>query len=152
MLPLIDYIAKKEQMLQEYYAQVSPQLEAGEPWADAHQWAILTGQVEMLLQETAQLYTTLLKADELHHYAAATWHTYPYEKAAKQIEETFTALSTLLRREQQLFDTLEAHGYPSPGQRAVAQCVRELEILLADESPVYRTEAFQVSMQSTGEE
>lgn len=147
MLPLLDYSAKKERMLQEYYEQLRPQLDAQEPWADEHQWTVLTGQVEMLLQETTQLYTTLLRADELHHYAAATWDTYPYEKAAKQLDETFTALSALLRNEQKLIAMLEAHGYTSPGEPAVAQCVRELEILLADESPVYKTEAFQAILQ-----
>ena len=149
MLPLLDYNAKKERMLQEYHGQLSPQVESGEPWADEHRWAILTGEVEMLLQETTQLYTTLLRADELHHYAAATWDTYPYEKAAKQLDETFTALSALLGSEQQLIAVLEAHGYTSPGEPTVAQCMRELEILLADESPVYRTEAFQAILQES---
>ena len=149
MLLLLAYNAKKAQMLQEYYGQLSPQLEAGEPWADEHQWAILTSQIDILLQETTQLYKTLLRADELHHYEAFTWPTYPSEKAAKQLDETFTALSALLRHEQQLIVMLEAHGYTSPSQPTVAQCARELEILLADESPVYRTEAFQAILQES---
>ena len=60
MLPLLDYSTKKAQMLQEYHAQLEQQLAQGEPWADAHTWAILTGEVDVLIRETLQLYTDLI--------------------------------------------------------------------------------------------
>jgi hypothetical protein len=149
MLSLLDYNGKKARMLQEYYTQLRPQLEADEPWTDEHRWAIFTSEVEVLVQETTQLYATLLRADELHHYAAVTWPTYPYDKGAKQLNEGFTVLVVLLQSEQRLIDTLEGHGYTSPSKPALEQCLRELEILLTEESPVYRTEAFQAVLQQS---
>jgi hypothetical protein len=69
MLPLLEYSTKKEQMLQEYYAQLRPQFEEHEPWEGAPAWAVLTGEVDVLLRETTQLYVDLVRADEFHHIA-----------------------------------------------------------------------------------
>jgi len=149
MLPLLDYSAKKERMLQEYSAQLSPQLEAGEPWADAHQWAILTGEVEVLVRETVQLYTDLLKADEFHHACTATQPQYPYAQVDEQIEHLFHQLRGLLAKEIELTRKLEAHGYSPKGQASLAECLRAVDVLLADESPIYATEAFQIILQQS---
>src|SRR5262245_18654556 len=96
MLPLLDYSTKKVQMLQEYHAQLAPQLAQGEPWADAHVWAILAGEIEVVLRDTVQLYTDLLRADEFHHYNARTHPQYPYAQVEKAIEALFRQLRDLL--------------------------------------------------------
>jgi hypothetical protein len=143
MLPLLEYSAKHEQMLQEYYAQLCPQLEANAPWEDAHLWAICTGEIEVLVRETMHLYVNLLRADEFHHYCAVTQPNYPYVEAEHRLEELFTKLRTLLQQEIVLTEKVASHGYTSKGMDQLATCLREVELLLADESPVYTTEAFQ---------
>jgi len=149
MLPLLDYSAKKQRMLQEYYAQLSPQLEAGEPWADEHQWAILTGEVEVLIRETMQLYTDLLRTDEFHHSCTATQPQYPYARTDEQIEHLFHQLRRLLEKNITLARQLEAHGYTPKGMADLAECLRAVDVLLADESPIYATEAFQTILQQS---
>jgi hypothetical protein len=143
MLPLLDYSAKKEQMLQEYYAQLLPQFEAQEPWEDAHRWAILTGEMEVLLRETVHLYVDLVRADEFHHYCALTQLAYPYAEAERALEQLFTRLRTLLQDELKLATEMESHGDRLQGKDNAERCLREVELLLADESPVYATAAFQ---------
>ena len=149
MLPLLDYSTKKAQWLQEYYAQLGPQLDAGEPWVDAHTWAILTGEVDVLIRDTLQLYTDVVRTDEFHHYDARTHPQYPYAQMEKQIEALFYEVRDLLMKESGLAARLAHHGYPPIGEADVAQCLRALDVLLADESPIYTSEPFQAVLQQS---
>lgn len=147
MLPLLDYSTKKAQILQEYHAQLEPQLDTGEPWADAHLWAILTGEVDVLIRETVQLYHDLVRADELHHYCAMAQSQYPYAPTEEHIEHLFHQLRDLLVKGIALAVQLARHGYPPQRQADLAQCLQAVDVLLADESPIYTSEAFQVVLQ-----
>lgn len=130
-------------MLQEYDAQLRPQVEATERWADAHAWAMLTGETEVLLRETTHFYVDLVRTDEFHHYCAVTQSVYPYAESEHRLEELFTKLRTLLQNVLQLATTLEGRGYRLHGKDNTEQCLREVERLLADESPLYATQTFQ---------
>ena len=149
MLPLLDYSAKKEQMLQEYYAQLYPQFDAQEPWEDAHTWAILTGEVEVLLRETTHLYVDLVRTDEFHHYCSVTQPEYFYAEAEQKLEELFTNLRALLQKVLELAGLVESHGDRLQGKENAERCLREVEILLADESPMYATTAFQALLEQS---
>jgi hypothetical protein len=67
MLPLLVYSTKKGQTLQEYPAQLDPQVAQGKSWEDAHMRAILTGEVDVLIRDTIQLYMDVVRTDEFHH-------------------------------------------------------------------------------------
>lgn len=149
MLPLLEYSAKKEQMLQEYYAQLEPQLAEGEPWEDAHLWAVLTGEIEVLIRDTLHHYVNLVRTDEFHHYCAVTQINYSYAEVDQRIEELFTALHTLLQREIALAKEVSSHGYTPKGIEQLATCLREVKLLLADESPIYTTDAFQALLEQS---
>jgi len=149
MLPLLDYSTKKAQTLQEYHAQLEPQLAQGEPWADAHMLAILTGEVDVLLRDTLQLYTDVVRTDEFHHYDARTHPQYPYAQMEKQIEALFHEVRDLLMKGSGLAARLARHGYPPTGEADVAQCLRALDVLLADESPIYTSKPFQAVLQQS---
>jgi hypothetical protein len=149
MLPLLEYSAKKEQMLQEYYAQLRPQFDGCEPWEGAPAWAILTGEVEVLLRETTQLYVDVVRADEFHHYCAVTQPDYPYAETEHRLEELFAKLRTLLADELTFATVIETHGYCLHGKKNAVTCLREVELLLADESPVYTADAFQTLLQQS---
>jgi hypothetical protein len=144
---LLDYSAKKEQMLQEYYAQLEPQIETGEPWNDAHTWTILTGEVEILIRDTLQLYHDLIRADELHHYCATTQSQYPYAQQDVQFDALFHKLHTLVEKEIALVAQFAQHGYSPKSYEDLVECCRAVEVLLADESPIYTSEAFQTVLQ-----
>jgi len=149
---LLDYSVKKEQMLQEYCAQLEPQIETGEPWVDAHTWTILTGEVEILIRDTIQLYTDLVRVDEFHHYCAATQPQYSYAQLDAQLEALFQKLRELLEKEIALAAQFTYHGYSPKGQADLVECLHAVEVLLADESPIYGTTAFQdVLQQSLGD-
>jgi len=147
MLSLLEYSAKKEQMLQEYYAQLEPQIETGEPWVDAHTWTILTGEVEILIRDTLQFYNDLVRADEFHHYCAATQTQYPYAQSDAQLEALFHRLRELLEKEIALAAQFAHHGYSPQGHADLVECCRAVEVLLADESPIYTSEPFQTVLQ-----
>jgi len=149
MLPLLDYSTKKAQTLQEYHAQLEPQLAQGEPWTDAHMLTILAGEVDILIRDTLQLYTDVIRTDEFHHYDARTHPQYPYAQMEEQIEALFHAVRDLLVKESALAARLARHGYPLTGEADVAQCLRALDVLLADESPVYTSEPFQAVLQQS---
>ena len=149
MLPLLEYSAKKEQMLREYHAQLEPQLEAGEPWVDAHTWVMLTGEVDVLIRETVQLYYDVVRADEFHHYCATTQPQYPYVQTEEHIEHLFRQLRDLFVKGLALATQLEQHGYLPTGQEDLTQCLHAVDILLADESPIYSSEAFQDVLQGS---
>ena len=149
MLPLLEYSAKKEQMLREYHAQLGPQLNTGEPWVDAHTWAMLTGEVEILIRETVQLYHDLVRADEFHHYCAVAQSQYPYAQTEAHVEHLFHQLRDLLVKGIALATQLEQHGYLPQGQADLAQCLQALDVLLADESPIYTSAPFQAALQQS---
>jgi hypothetical protein len=149
MLPLLEYSAKKEQMLQEYYAQLWPQLDTSEPWKDAHLWGICTGEIEVLIRETLHLYINLLRADEFHHYRTVTQTDYPYAETEERIEDLFTKLRSLLQQETMLAEKVATHGYTPKGMLQLKKCLREVKVLLADESPVYTTEAFRTFLEQS---
>ena len=149
MLPLLEYSAKKEQMLREYHAQLEPQLDAGEPWADAHTWIMLTGEVDVLIRETVQLYNDLVRADEFHHYCATTRSQYPYAQTEEQIEHLFHQLRDLLVKGIALATQLERHGYLPKGQADLGECLHALDVLLADQSPIYTSKPFQAVLQQS---
>jgi hypothetical protein len=149
MLPLLDYSTKKAQMLHEYHAQLEPQLTQGEPWTDAHMWAILSGEIEVLLRDTLQLYTDLVRMDELHHYHARTQPQYPYAQVEEAIEALLRQLRDLLVKGTVIAAAVEHHGYPPKGAADIAQCLQALEVLLADESPIYTSEPFQAVLQQS---
>jgi hypothetical protein len=44
---------------------------------------------------------------------------------------------------------IETHGYRLRGKTNAATCLREVELLLADESPVYTADAFQTLLQQS---
>jgi hypothetical protein len=136
-------------MLHEYHAQLAPQLTQGEPWTDAHEWAILAGESEVLLRDTLQLYTDLLRTDEFHHYEARTRPQYPYAHVEGAIEALFRQLRDLLVKGTVVAAYLEQHGYPPKGAADVAQCLDALDVLLADDSPIYTSEAFQTVLQQS---
>src|SRR6476620_6624550 len=115
MLPLLDYSAKKAQMLREYHAQLEPQLAQDEPWADAHARAMLSGEAQVLLREMVQLYTNLLRLDEIHHHGSRTSPQYPYEHQEQRIEDLFRQLHDLLEKGVAVAAQLERHGYPPQG-------------------------------------
>jgi hypothetical protein len=143
MLSLLDYSTKKEQMLQEYCAELEPQIATGEPWGDAHTWGILSGEVEVLIRDTLQLYTDLVGADEFHHYCAATRPHYAYVELEAQLEALFQKLYELLEKEIALAAQCVPHGYSPKGQGDLVECLHAVGVLLADESPIYGTTAFQ---------
>ena len=143
MLPLLAYSTKKAQTLQEYHAQLAPQVIQGEPWEDAHMWTIVTSEVEVLLRDTVQLYTDLLRTDEFHHYDARTHPQYPYAHVDEAIEALFRQLRNLLVKGTVVAAVLEQHGYSPKGAADVVQCLRDLDVLLASESPIYTSEPFQ---------
>lgn len=143
MLPLLEYSAKKEQMLEEYCTQLEPHLTAGEPWVDTHMWGIYTGEVEVLIRETMHLYVDLLRTDEFHHYCAVTQAEYPYAETEQQLEKLFTKLHSLLQQEMRLAEAVAVHGYTPKGMDQLMVCLKEVDLLLADESPIYTTEEFQ---------
>jgi len=143
MLPLLEYRAKKEQMLEEYCTQLEPYLTAGEPWKDMHMWVICTGEVEVLIRETMHLYIDLLRTDEFHHSCAVTQAEYPYAETEQQLEKLFTKLRTLLQQGMRLAEAVAVHGYTPKGMDQLAVCLKEVDLLLADESPIYATEEFQ---------
>lgn len=147
MLPLLDYSTKKAQMLREYHAQLEPQLAQGDPWEDAHRWAVLTGEVDVLLRDTLQLYRDVVRTDEFHHYEARAHAQYPYAQMEEQIEALFHKVRDLLVKESALATQLAHHGYPPKGAADVAQCLQALDVLLADESPIYTSESFQAVLQ-----
>ena len=149
MLSLLEYSAKKEQMLQEYYAQFRPQFEDSEPWEDAHAWAMWTVELEVLIRETMHLYVDLVRADEFHHYCAVTQPEYSYAETEQQLEELFTKLRTLLQCGIGLAETAASHGYILKGKQDLATCLSEVELLLADESPAYTTDAFQALLEQS---
>ena len=149
MLPLLDYSTKKAQMLQEYHAQLAPQLAQGDLWADTHVLAILAGEIEVLLRDTVQLYADLLRTDEFHHYDARTRPQYPYAHVEEAIEALFRQLRDLLMKGTVVAAGLEQHGYPPKGAADVAQCLQALDVLLADESPIYTSEPFQAVLQQS---
>jgi hypothetical protein len=149
MLPLLDYSTKKAQMLQEYHAQLAPQLAQEEPWPDAHVWAILAGESEVLLRDTVQLYTDIVRTDEFHHYNTRTYPQYPYAHVEEAIEALFRQLHDLLVKGTVVASSLEQHGYPPKGAADVARCLDALDVLLADESPIYTSEAFQTILQQS---
>jgi hypothetical protein len=149
MLPLLEYSTKKERMLQEYYAQLWPQIDTGEPWKDVHLWAAYTGEIDVLIRETMHLYVDLLRADELHHYCAVTQAAYPYAEAEQQLEESLAKLRTLLQQEMVLAETAAEHGYTPKGMDQLAKCLQDVDLLLANESPIYTTEAFQALVEQS---
>ena len=149
MLPLLDYSAKKEQMLQAYYAQLEPQIETGSPWEDTHIWAILTGEVEILIRDTLQLYSDLLRADEFHHYCATTQSHYPYVQQEEQFTALFHSLHVLVEKEIALAAQFSQHGESLKGYTELVECCRAVEVLLADESPIYTTELFQTLLKQS---
>src|SRR5262245_23000146 len=149
MLPLLDYSTKKAEMLQEYHAQLAPQLTQGEPWTDAHVWATLSGEIEVLLRGTVQLYTDLVRLDELHHYQARTLPQYPYAQVEEAIAALLRQLRELLVKGAAIAADVEHYGYPPKGAADVAQCLQALEVLLADESPIYTSEPFQAVLQQS---
>jgi len=130
-------------MLQEYCAQLEPQIAAGEPWGDAHAWTILTGEVEVLIRDTLQLYTDLVRADECHHYCAVTQSHYAYAQLEAQLEALLKKLHELLEKGIVLAAQFVHHGYSPKGQTDLVECLHAVEVLLADESPIYGTTAFQ---------
>jgi hypothetical protein len=149
MLSLLDYSAKKEQMLQEYCAELEPQIATGEPWGDAHTWAILSREVEVLIRDTLQLYTDLVRTDEFHHYCAVTQPHYSYAQLEAQLEALFQTLHELLEKEIALAAQFVSHGYSPKGQGDLVECLHAVEVLLADESPIYCTTAFQDVLQQS---
>ena len=149
MLPLLDYSTKKAQMLREYHAQLEPQLAQGDPWEDAHIWAILTGEVDVLIRDTLELYTDVVRTDEFHHYEARTHAQYPYAQMEEQIEALFHKVRDLLVKESALATQLAHHGYPPKGQADLVACLRAVDVLLADESPIYTSEPFQAVLQQS---
>jgi hypothetical protein len=149
MLALLDYSTKKAQTLHEYHAQLEPQVAQGEPWEDAHMWAILTGEVDVLIRDTLQLYMDVVQTDEFHHYDARTHPQYPYAHMEDQIEALFYKVRDLLMKESALATQLAHHGYSPTGAGDVAQCLRDLDVLLASESPIYTSEAFQTVLQQS---
>jgi hypothetical protein len=149
MLPLLEYSAKKEQMLQEYYAQLEPQIETGEPWGDAPTWSMLTGEVEVLIRDTLQLYNDLLRADEFHHYCATTQSQYPYAQQDAQFDTLFHKLHALVEKEIALAAQFAQHGYSPKSYAELVECCRAVEVLLADESPIYTSEPFQAVLQQS---
>jgi hypothetical protein len=149
MLPLLDYSTKKVQMLQEYHAQLAPQWAQGEPWADAHVWALLAGEIEVLLRDTVQLHTDLSRTDEFHHYNARTHSQYPYARVEEALETLFRQLRDLLVKGTGVVAYLEQHGYSPKGAADVTRCLDALDVLLADESPIYTSEPFQTVLQQS---
>ena len=143
MLPLLDYSTKKAHMLQEYHGQLAPQLTYGEPWEDAHRWVMLTGEVEILIRDTVQLYRDIVRADEFHHLYATTLSEYPYAQMEERLEALFRQMRDLLEQAIDSVAQMERHGYPPQGQADLTQCLHAVDVLLADESPIYPTEAFQ---------
>src|SRR5437667_2079361 len=122
MLPLLAYRAKKERMFQEYYAQLEPQIETGQPWGDAHISSILTGEVEVLIRDTLQLYNDLIRADEFHHYCATTQSQYPYVQEDAQFDALFHKLHALVEKEIALVALFAQHGYSPKGDTELVEC------------------------------
>jgi hypothetical protein len=149
MLPLLEYSTKKERMLQEYYTQLWPQIDTSEPWKDVHLWTVYTGEIDVLIRETMHLYVDLLRADEFHHYCAVTQTAYPYAETEQQLEELLAKLRTLLQQEMVLAKTVAEHGYTPKGMDQLAMCLQDVDLLLADESPIYTTEAFQALLEQS---
>ena len=149
MLPLLEYSAKKEQILRDYFEALSRELYSGEPWRDAHQWNILTGQLDTLFQDTLQLYVSALRSDESHHYAAFTSPNYPYADMEGRLQNIFYRLHELLVNELEFAAKIEALGYFTKMRGALDQCLREVNTILAGESPAYNTVQFQTVLQQS---
>lgn len=149
MLLLLEYSTKKEQMLQEYYAQLWPQIDTGEPRKDVHLWAIYTGKIDILIRETMHLYVDLLRVDEFHHHCAVTQTAYPYAETEQQLEELLAKLHALLQQEMILAETVAEHGYTPKGMDLLAMCLQDVDLLLADEGPISTTEALQALLEQS---
>jgi len=65
------------------------------------------------------------------------------------IEDLLRQLRELLVKGAVVIAQLELHGYPPKGVADVAQCLHALNVLLADESPIYDSEAFQAVLQQS---
>ena len=81
-------------------------------------WTIVTSEVEVLLRDTVQLYTDLLRTDEFHHYDARTHPQYPYAHVDEAIEALFRQLRNLLVKGT--VAVLEQHGYPLKAQQTLS--------------------------------
>lgn len=149
MLPLLEYSARKEQLLQEYYEALTRELQSREPWEDAHNRAILTGQLEALFQDTLQLYVNLIRLDEYHQYSAFTKSDYRYADVEEQLEQTFYRVHRLLVNELDTAKKFESEGYTLPSKHLLEKCLKEVNIILSGESPTYNTEEFQNILQQS---
>ena len=110
---------------------------------DTHIWAILTGEGEVLIRDTIQLYSDLLRADEFHHYCATTQPHYLYVQQEAQCTAIFHSLHVLVEKEIALAAQFAQHGESLKGYAELVECCRAVDVLLADESPIYPTETFQ---------
>jgi hypothetical protein len=149
VLPLLEYSAKKEQILRDYFEALSRELYSGEPWHDAHQWAILTGQLDELFQDTLQLYISTLRADELHHYTAFTSPGYAYADIEGRLQNLFYVLHQILVNELEIAAKLETQGYFTKKREALEKCLKDVNTILAGESSVYNTAQFYAMLQQS---
>ena len=149
MLPLLEYSTRKEQLLQEYYEALRRELQSREPWQDAHRQAILTGELEALFQDTLQLYSSLLRLDEYHHYSAFTQNDYAYTNIEEQLQHIFYRLYRLIINELDTAKKLESNGYSFKNKDVLEKCLREVNTILAGESPIYDAEEFQMFLQQS---
>jgi hypothetical protein len=67
---------------------------------------------------------------------------YLYAEMEGQIEVLLHKVRDLLAKESALTAQLAHYGYPSKGAADVTQCLHALDVLLADDSPIYTSEAF----------
>lgn len=148
MLPLPEYSENKLQILRDYFEALSRELYAGGPGANA-QWAILTGQLEELFQDTLQLYISALRTDEFHHYSAFTSPDYAYANTEERLQKIFYAIHWLLVSEVDVVAKLEILGYFSKKKGALEQCIKEVNAILSGESPAYSTAQFQDILQQS---
>jgi hypothetical protein len=149
MLPLLEYSTKKAQILRDYFEALSRELYSGEPWHDVHRWAILTGQLENLFEDTLQLYISALRTDEFHHYTAFTSPDYAYVNTEERLQSLFYTIHWLLVNELDIIAKIEAQGHYSKQRVVLEQCIKEVNTILAGESPAYSTAQFQTILQQS---
>ena len=144
MLPLLAYSTKKAQTLQEYHAQLAPQVTQGEPWrrmriCGPSSPARLRCFCEIPYSSTRTYYgpmsSIIMMLERIPKY--------PYAHVDEAIEALFRQLRNLLVKGTVVAAVLEQHGYSPKGAADVVQCLRDLDVLLASESPIYTSEPFQ---------
>jgi hypothetical protein len=103
----------------------------------------------VLFQDTLQLYTSLLRVDEYHHYLAFTQNDYRYSDIEEQLQRIFYRLHWLIVNELDIARKLESDGYFSKNKDVLEKCLKEVNTILIGESPTYNIEEFQNILQQS---